>query len=60
MSDPTFVEGQRVYHRGRKQFGVYVKQDWIRTESIVDFPDDDRSRITTAQLVPADEIEESN
>jgi hypothetical protein len=56
---PTFTAGQRVYHRGRKQFGIYVQQDLHRDESLVDFGGDDVCRITTAQLVPADEVEEN-
>lgn len=60
MSDPAFTEGQRVFHRGRKQFGIYVKQDWHSDESVVVFPDDDCCRVTTAQLVAADEIEEND
>lgn len=59
MTTPTFTAGERVYHRGRRQFGTYVRQDLHRDESLVDFPDDDRSRISTAQLVPADEVEEN-
>jgi hypothetical protein len=59
MPDPTFTEGQRVYHRQRRQFGTYIQQDWHRDESIVAFPDDDYCRVTTAQLVPADEAEET-
>jgi hypothetical protein len=59
MPGPTFTEGQRVYHRQRKQFGTYVQPDWHRDESIVDFPDDDYCRVTTAQLVPADEVGEN-
>lgn len=59
MDEPTFTEGQRVYHRQRRQYGTYVEPSWTSGESIVDFGDDDVLRITTAQLVPADEIEES-
>lgn len=60
MTDPTFTAGQRVYHRQRQQFGIYVQQDWVATDSIVDFgEDDDYCRVTTAQLVPADEVEEN-
>lgn len=60
MITPTFTEGQRVYHRQRQQFGTYVQQDWVSTESIVDFGDEDgQLRVTTAQLVPADEVEEN-
>lgn len=62
MSDngTTFEPGQRVYHRQRQQFGIYVQQDWVASESIVDFGDEDGElRITTAQLVPADEVEEN-
>ncbi len=61
MTDHQFTEGQRVYHRQRRQIGIYVKQDWIKSESIVDFPEgedysaDEGCRVTTAQLVPADE-----
>jgi hypothetical protein len=57
MPEPTFTEGQRVYHRQRRQYGTYVKPDWHSDESIVDFPDDDYCRVTTAQLIAADEIE---
>lgn len=51
----TFTAGQPVYHRQRRQFGTYVQQDWHRDESIVDFDGDEGCRVTTAQLVPADE-----
>lgn len=65
MSDPTFTAGQRVYHRQRKQFGTFLKPSWTTGESLVDFDDPadpdfaDALRVTTAQLVAADEIEEN-
>jgi len=58
MTTPTFTEGQRVYHRGRQEFGNYVMPGSDSDSSIVDFGYGDVSEITTAQLVPADEVEE--
>ncbi|GAA0493774.1 hypothetical protein Ade02nite_21160 [Paractinoplanes deccanensis] len=59
MPEPTFTKGQRVYHRQLKRFGTYVEKSWTSGESIVDFDTDDDYedclRITTAQLVPAEE-----
>lgn len=62
MTDPTFTEGQRVYHRQRKQLSTYVRQVPGSDESVITFDelDDPRRatfRVTTAQLVAADEIE---
>jgi hypothetical protein len=66
MSEPTFTAGQRVFHNQRKQFGVYVEDSWTSGESIVAFPrdpvpglpdEDEELRVTTAQLVAADEVE---
>lgn len=66
MSEPTFTAGQRVYHRGRRQYGRFVEPSWMSGESIVAFPrdhipglpdEDEECRVTTAQLVAADEIE---
>jgi hypothetical protein len=60
MTTPTFTAGQRVYHRQRREYGIYVQQDWVATESIVNFnEDDDWCRVTTAQLVAADQVEEN-
>jgi hypothetical protein len=56
MTAHQFTEGDRVYHRQRREYGTYIKQDWVKTESIVDFPSDDWCRVTTAQLVPASEV----
>jgi hypothetical protein len=59
----TFTKDQRVYHRQLKRYGTYVEDSWTSGESIVDFddpdyPDDeDCLRITTAQLVPAEEVD---
>ncbi len=66
MTDHQFREGQRVWHRQRREYGIYIKQDWIKSESIVAFPrghvagfpaEDEECRVTTAQLVPADEAD---
>jgi hypothetical protein len=56
-TSPTFNEGDRVYHRQRRQFGVYAGPSWTSGESYVEFPDEENEcyRITTAQLVPAAE-----
>lgn len=68
MRESTFTAGQRVYHRQLKQFGRFVEPSWTSGESIVAFPrehvpgfpdEDEELRVTTAQLVAADEIEES-
>jgi hypothetical protein len=59
-NDTAFASGQRVYHRQRHQYGTYVEPSWTSGESIVDFGDDDVLRITTAQLVPADQVEEND
>ncbi len=61
MSDPSFAPGQRVYHRQLKRFGTFIEPSWTSGESIVDFrawesDDEDCLRITTAQLVAADEV----
>ncbi|WP_157410810.1 hypothetical protein [Actinoplanes rectilineatus] len=56
MTDHQFTEGDRVYHRQRREVGIYVKPDWCRKDSIVDFPSDDWCRVTTDQLIPADEV----
>lgn len=65
MTDRQFTEGQRVWHRQRRQFGTFIKPSWTSGESIVAFPgehvpgfpdEDDECRVTTAQLVPADEV----
>lgn len=62
MPDPTFTEGQRVYHRQLKRYGTFIESSWTSGESIVDFDDptdpdyEDCLRITTAQLVPAEEV----
>lgn len=64
---PTFTPGQRVYHRQLRKSGRYVEDAWTSGESIVAFPmdsvpglpdEDEELRITTAQLVAADEVEE--
>ncbi|MEU4558386.1 hypothetical protein AB0F72_08350 [Actinoplanes sp. NPDC023936] len=61
MTDRQFTEGQRVWHRQRKQFATYLGPSWTTGESYVDFghPDGhgDECRVTTAQLVPADEVD---
>lgn len=62
MTDYEFTEGQRVYHRHLKLYGTYVARDDLdRTTSHVEFDDDpdydDSRRITTAQLVPAEEVD---
>jgi hypothetical protein len=65
MSEPTFTEGQRVYHRQLKRLGTFLEPSWTTGESIVDFDVpgepfyEDALRITTAQLVAADEVEGS-
>ena len=68
MTTPTFTEGDRVYHRQRRQFGTYGEDSGTSGESIVAFPmdhipglpdEDEELRVTTAQLVPADEVEEN-
>lgn len=67
MTDPTFTEGQRVYHRGLLQSATYLRPDLHHAEkSVVDFNEGcdrqgrvDIRRVTTAQLVPADEVEEN-
>lgn len=65
MTDHQFTAGQRVWHPGCRQFGTYVRADLHADESIVAFPrdhvpgwpdEDEHCRITTAQLVPADEV----
>jgi hypothetical protein len=60
MTDHQFTEGQRVYHRQLAKYGTYAGLDDHET-SFVDFGDDpeladDVLRVTTAQLVPADEV----
>jgi len=61
MSDPTFAEGQRVYHRQFKWYGAYAGRDDLdRATSHVEFDNGEERRVTTAQLVAADEIEENN
>lgn len=66
--DATFRPGQRVYHRQLKKFGRYIEDSWTSGESIVAFPmdpvpglpdEDEELRVTTAQLVAADEVEEN-
>lgn len=63
MTTPTFTEGQRVYHRQLKRYGTFVEHSWDSGTSHVAFDDDpdgfEDRRITTAQLVPADEVEEN-
>jgi hypothetical protein len=65
MTDHQFTEGQRVWHRQRRQFGTYIEPAWTSSESMVAFPgehvpgwpdEDDVCRVTTAQRVPADEV----
>ena len=56
MTDRQFTEGQRVWHHQRREHGLYIKQDIHSDESIVDFPSDDYCRVTTAQLVPAEQV----
>lgn len=63
MTDHQFTEGQRVYHRQLKRYGTFIEKSWTSGESIVDFDDpdypdsEDCLRITTAQLVSADEAD---
>lgn len=59
MTEPTFTEGQRVYHRQLRMYGTYVARSWDRDTSHVDFDDGEERRITTAHLVAADEVEET-
>lgn len=65
MSETAFTAGQRVWHRQRRQFGRFIEPSWTSGESIVAFPgkhapgfpdEDDECRVTTAQLVPAEEV----
>jgi len=65
MPAHTFAKGDRVYHRQRKQFGTFIEPSWTSGESIVAFPlapipglpdEDEELRVTTVQLVPANEI----
>ena len=65
MPEPDFTEGQRVYHRQRREYGVYLEPSWTSGESMVAFPGEhvpgfpdepDVCRVTTAQLVPADQV----
>lgn len=60
MTDRQFTEGDRVYHRQVGKYGTYAGQVGHDT-SDVDFgydPElaDDVLCVTTAQLVPADEV----
>lgn len=61
MTDSMFTAGQRVYHRQLQRYGTYVTADDLdRDTSHVDFDDphgEDVLRITTAQLVAADDAE---
>jgi len=63
MPEPAFTEGQRVFHRQLKRYGTFIEPSWTSGESIVDFDDpndpnyEDCLRITTAQLVAADEVD---
>lgn len=59
MPETTFVPGQHVYHRPSGETVAYVQQSEYGDESIVDFPDGGWTYVTTAQLVPADEVEEN-
>ncbi len=68
MPNPTFTPGDRVYHRQLKRFGTFIESSWTSGESIVAFPrdhlpglpdEDEELRITTAQLVPAAQVEGS-
>ena len=58
--DTGFVPGQRVYHRQLDQFGTYERVDFFLPEtSFVEFDDGQERKVTTAQLVAADEVEEN-
>lgn len=60
MPEATFTAGQRVYHRQLKWYGTYAYRDDLdQASSFVEFDNGEGRRITTAQLVPADEIEEN-
>lgn len=57
-NDTEFTEGQRVYHRQLKWYGTYAYRDDLdRATSFVEFDNGEGRRITTAQLIAADEIE---
>jgi hypothetical protein len=62
MTDLQFTVGQRVFHRQLGRYGTYAGRDDLdRASSYVDFGDDpdlcdDILRVTTAQLVPTDEV----
>jgi hypothetical protein len=61
MTDHQFTANDRVYHRQLKRYGIYLMRDDLgKTTSHVEFDDDpdgfESRRITTAQLVPADEV----
>ena len=58
MPEPTFTEGQRVYHRQLKWHGTYLcRDDLDRSTSHVEFDNGEGRRITTAQLMPAEEVD---
>ena len=62
MTDHEFTAGERVYHRQLKRSGTYLGRDDLdRATSHVAFDDDpdgfESRRITTAQLVPAEEVD---
>jgi hypothetical protein len=60
---PEFTASQRLFHRQLRRFGAFVAYDDLDTStSHVEFEDaddlaDDTLRVTTAQLVPADQVE---
>lgn len=60
MTTATFTAGQRVFHRQLKWYGTYVYRDYLdQATSFVEFDNGEGRRITTAQLEPADEVEEN-
>ncbi len=62
MSEHTFTEGQKVYHRNLQCFGTFLHHDDLdRSSSHVEFDDDpddfETRRITTTSLVPVEQAE---
>jgi hypothetical protein len=56
----TFSPGQHIFHRQLEWYGTYAYRDDLdRASSFDEFDNDEGRRITTAQLVAADEIEEN-